>query len=84
MKIEDFKLKIEKYKIPDGWYSINNGVKFNACILIDNKSYWECFHFDERGEYHNWTILNNEEEALDFLWKEMEENMRIFNWKPDK
>jgi hypothetical protein len=84
MNIEEFKIKIEEFKIPSSWYSINNGVKFNACILLDNKSYWESFYFDEKGETHNLHLFSNEEEALDYLWKEIESMIKLYHWKPHK
>ncbi len=79
MTFKEFSNNINEKSIPESWYSIDNGVKFNASILINNKSYWEFFDYDEMGEKHNWKILNNEEEALDFLWKQMERKMILFN-----
>lgn len=80
MNIETFKKKAIANKIPESWYSINNGVKFNACILVDNKSYWESFYFDEKGETHNLHLFSNEEEALDYLWKQIERMMLLYKW----
>lgn len=80
MDIKTFKEKTIANKIPDSWYSINNGVKFNACILVDNKSYWESFYFDEKGETHNLNLFSNEDEALDYLWKQIERMMLLYKW----
>lgn len=80
MNIETFRKKAIENKIPESWYSINNGVKFNACILVDNKSYWESFYFDEKGETHNLHLFSNEEEALDYLWKQIERMMLLYKW----
>lgn len=80
MNIETFRKKAIANKIPESWYSINNGVKFNACILVDNKSYWESFYFDEKGETHNLHLFSNEEEALDYLWKQIERMMLLYKW----
>ena len=80
MNIETFRKKAIVNKIPESWYSINNGVKFNACILVDNKSYWESFYFDEKGETHNLHLFSNEEEVLDYLWKQIERMMLLYKW----
>ncbi|WP_445734762.1 hypothetical protein [Mariniflexile sp.] len=82
MDIKSFKEKIIKNKIPDSWYSINNGVKFNACILIEHSSYWESFYFDEKGESHNLRLFSNEVEALDYLWTEIENMIKLYHWDP--
>jgi hypothetical protein len=66
------------------WYSINNGVKLDSYILIDNKSYWEFFYFDERGETSMWTIFDNEDKALDYLWVQIERNIKLFKWNKKK
>jgi hypothetical protein len=37
-------------KAPDSWCSINNGVNFYVCILVDYRSCWESFYFDKKEE----------------------------------
>jgi hypothetical protein len=81
MKIEDFNLKIEKHKMPNSWYSINDGMKFNASILLDNKTYWESFYYDEKGETNNLHLFSNEDEALDYLWGEIEDMIKLYHYK---
>ena len=80
MDIKTFREKIIENRIPNSWYSINDGVKFNACILVDNKSYWESFYFDEKGESHNLHLFSSEDEALEYLWKQIERMMILYNW----
>jgi hypothetical protein len=80
MDIKSFREKTIANKVPDSWYSINSGVKFNACILVYNKSYWESFYFDEKGETNNLNLFSNEDEALDYLWKQIEKMMLLYKW----
>ncbi len=80
MNRETFKEKVLENKVPDSWYSINNGTKLDSYILIENKNYWEFFYNDERGETSLWTVFENEDLALDYMWKKIEQNIRLFNW----
>ena len=49
MRVEELKEKLNELKVPKEWYSINEGLKFDAYILNKVYYYWEYFYFDERG-----------------------------------
>ncbi len=68
--------------VPKRWYSLNEGLKPDACILYKNYSTWEFFYLDERGERHDYRLFNNEEEAFEHLWKKMKYQLEIFKMKP--
>jgi hypothetical protein len=67
-------------KAPDSWCSINNGVKFYACILVDYRSCWESFYFDKKRGINNLNLFSNEDEVSDYLWKQIERMMLLYKW----
>lgn len=81
MNINELRKKLDYYNVPQHWYSLNDGLKPDACILFKNYSIWEYFYLDERGEKHEYKIFNNEESAFDFFWKKMEYQLAVFNIK---
>ena len=76
--------KLYEHNVPERWYSINEGLKPDACILYKNYLKWEFFYLNERGEKHDYKIFHNEEDAYDYLWKKMEYQLRIFKVEPRK
>ncbi|MDI3322370.1 hypothetical protein [Pinibacter soli] len=82
MNLIELKDKLYWNNVPERWYSLNEGLKADACILYKNYSTWEFFYLDERGERHDYRIFNNDDEAFDFLWKKMEYQLAVFKIKP--
>ncbi len=78
MNLAELKEKLIIGNIPKSWYSLDEGLKPDACILHKNYSLWEYFYLDEKGGRHELTIFSNEKEAFDFLWKKMEDQAKIF------
>lgn len=70
--------KLQSNNIPERWYSINEGLKPNACIIYENYSLWEYFYLDEKGERLDYKIFSNEEEAYEHLWNKMKYQAKIF------
>ena len=64
--------------IPDRWYSLDNGLKPDACILYKNYSVWEYFYLDEKGNRHDHKIFKIEEEAYEHLWTKLKYQLDIF------
>lgn len=62
---------IKKNNIPESSFSIYEGLKPNAYILIKNYSNWEFFYLSERGDRNDTQIFYNEESAFDHLWKKL-------------
>ena len=48
MRVEELKEKLNELKVPKEWYSINEGLKFDAYILNKVYYYWEYFYFETR------------------------------------
>ena len=83
MTIDELRTKLQANNVPEHWYSLDQGLKPDACILYKNYSKWEYFYLDERGNRNDWKILNTDEEAYDHLWKKMEYQLNVFR-KPPK
>lgn len=77
MNFEELKYKIEQNNIPDNWYSLDDGLKPDACILYKNYAQWEYFYLDERGGRNDLRIFYKDDEAFDFLWSKLESQLRI-------
>ncbi|MBI3235280.1 MAG: hypothetical protein HYZ42_14805 [Bacteroidetes bacterium] len=78
----ELKDKLYWSNTPEHWYSLNEGLKPNACILYKNYSSWEYFYLDEKGERHDYCIFIKDNDAYEYLWKKMEYQLDIFNIKP--
>jgi hypothetical protein len=78
MDIKTLKHKLSVNNVPARWYSLDEGLKPDACILIKNYSIWEFFYMDEKGDRHDFKIFKVDEEAYDYLWKKMERQLIFF------
>jgi hypothetical protein len=63
--------KINEYNIPPSWYSLNQGLKPNAYILVKNYDMWEYFYLDEKGDRLNERIFTDCKKAFDFFWQRL-------------
>lgn len=81
-----FELKDKLYwsNVPERWYSLNEGLKPDACILCKNYFKWEFFYLDERGERHDYRIFDDEQDAYDYLWEKMRSQLDVFKIKPKR
>ena len=81
MDLQELREKLIENNVPGRWYSLNEGLKPDACILFEN--YWVCefFYLDEKGNKFDMRVFKNSEEAFEFLWKKMEKQLRIFKNK---
>ena len=84
MNLAELNKKLKESNVPERWYSIDEGLKPDACILYKNYSIWEFFYLDEKGDRHDHKLFKSEEEAFDHLWKKMDYQLRIFGIQPDK
>lgn len=82
MTIGELKNNIALYKIPSRWYSIDEGLKPDACILYKNYSYWEYFYLEEKGDRRDLKLFQKEEDAYDYLWQKLLYLNKIFNKTP--
>jgi hypothetical protein len=79
MTLSELKQKIHDNNVPERWYSLDNGLKPDACILYRNYSVLEFFYLDEKGEKHDLKIFKKDDEAYDHLWAKLEYQLRIFD-----
>jgi hypothetical protein len=84
MNIIELKEKLYWNNVPERWYSLDDGLKPDACILHKNYSKWEFFYLDEKGERHDFRVFDNEADAFLYLWKKMEYQLKIFKIQPKK
>ena len=78
MNLTELKIKLQENNVPERWYSLDDGLKPDACILYKNYSVWEFFYLDERGGRNDHKIFKIEEDAFEYLWQKMEYQLRIF------
>ena len=69
MTLEQLNENIAKWHIPAAFYSIDEGLKPDALILIDNQGLWEFFYLSERGDRSMYDYFKSSDEAYDHLWK---------------
>ena len=81
MRIEELKEKLNELKVPKEWYSINEGLKFDAYILNKVYYYWEYFYFDERGGQNEYRKFDNESDACMFFFNKLDKEMKFFHLK---
>lgn len=84
MDLNELKKRLYKSNVPERWYSIDEGLKPDACILYKNYSKWEFFYLDEKGNRTDYRIFDNDDEAYEYLWKKMEYQLKIFKIEPRK
>lgn len=77
MKLSELKDKLLTHNVPEHWYSLNEGLKPDACILVKNYSKWEYFYLDEKGDRNGFKIFINEEEAFEYFWKKIEGLLKV-------
>ena len=65
MKLEELLEKIKANNVPERWYAINDGVKPDACVILDYNGQWEGFYIDEKGERNDFSLFLNAESAYD-------------------
>ncbi|MFR4406066.1 MAG: hypothetical protein ACLT3E_05430 [Anaerovoracaceae bacterium] len=66
MTESELRIELRKLNVPEGWYSINEGVKSDTYILNKIYYYWE-FFFDERGGRNEYKKFDNENDACNFF-----------------
>lgn len=82
MKLVELKEKLYWNNVPERWYSLDEGLKPDACILYKNYSKWEFFYLDEKGNRNDYEVFDDEEKAYEHLWKKMKYQLSVFNIEP--
>jgi hypothetical protein len=82
MNLDDLKAILYQNNVPERWYSLDDGLKPDACILFKNYNRIEFFYLDEKGDRHDYKVFSNEEDAYDYLWKKMKYQLGIFKIAP--
>ncbi len=82
MTLIELKDKLYWNNVPERWYSLDEGLKPDACIIFKNYTKWECFYLDEKGNKHDYKIFHGEVEAYNYLWTKMEYQLGIFKIPP--
>jgi len=72
------KNRLHENSVPERWYSLDEGLKPDACIIYKNYAKWECFYFDERGNKSDYEVFNKDEEAYEYLWRKMEYLLKFY------
>lgn len=78
MSRDELNAKLLANNVPERWYSIDGGLKPDACILYKNYAVWEYFYMDEKGNRVDFEIFHVEAQAYDFLWKKIERQLEVY------
>ena len=84
MTLKEFEEKVRVNKVPDRLYSLDHGLKPDAYILYKNYSKCEFFYLDERGNRNSYKEFTNDEDAYEFLWKKLEDEIKYPASTPPK
>ena len=71
MKYRDLLINIKKNNVPESLFSINQGLKPNAYILLKNYAKWEFFFLDEKGSRIDAQTFYDDDKAFDYLWEKL-------------
>ena len=82
MNLAELKNKLALHNVPERWYSLDDDLMPDACILFKNYSKWEFFYLDEKGDRYDFRIFVDESDAFDYFWKKMEYQLDAFNLNP--
>lgn len=81
MTLQELKERISENAVPDRRYSLNDGIKIGAYILINNYGTWEYFYLDEKGNREDNRFFSSDSQAFEFLWKKLEYALSIMRQK---
>lgn len=76
MNIRELRNKLEESKVPSTYYTINGNLSSDIYVLEYVHGYWESFYFDEKGNRNDYHRFNNENDACQYFWKVIENEMR--------
>lgn len=79
MDINQLKKKLNDNAVPNSYYSINSDLIPNKYILNFIHGQWEYFYYDERGNQNDYRKFNIENDACDFLFKKLINEIRLSN-----
>lgn len=82
MNLIELKDKLYWKNVPDRWYSLDEGLKPDACILYKNYAKWEFFYLDKKGDRHEFKVFSDVDDAYDHFWQKMEYQLEVFRIKP--
>jgi len=71
MKYNELMQNIRENNISPSLFSVNQGLKPNAYILIKNYDKWEYFYLDEKGNRFDNMVFSDSEKAFDFFWQKL-------------
>lgn len=71
MTLEKLRENIATWKVPESLYSINDGLKPNAYVLLENYDKWEFFYLDEKGSRINYNLFSEKNIAFEYLWNKL-------------
>lgn len=82
MTIEELKIKLSNNNVPERWYSLDDGLKPDAFILLKNYSKWEYFYLSEKGDRSELRLFHSDSEAYDHLLEILKDELIFFKIKP--
>lgn len=81
MTLEQLKKKLIDSKVPENWYSLDEGLKPDSLIIYKNYSRWEFFYLDEKGDKYDYKVFSDERDACEHLWEKMKYQLSIYKKK---
>ena len=63
---------LKNLRIPESYYSLNSGLKYDAFIIEEQDGKWIYFYFDEKGNREDEHVFYNENEVCEYLLKKIQ------------
>lgn len=79
MTVKELKVKFDRLGVPKSFYAINGHLSSDTHMLNQVYAYWEYFYFDERGNTRNYRKFENEEDACEYFFEVLKNEMKYYH-----
>jgi len=73
----ELKSELNKIKVSEENYSLNEGIKTDAYIIEEYNDIWSFYYFDEKGQESDYNLFKSEEEAYNYLLEKFTEQLKL-------
>ncbi|UGU17929.1 hypothetical protein LS482_08615 [Sinomicrobium kalidii] len=77
----ELKSELNKIRVSERSYSLNEGVKTDAYIIEKHNDIWKFYYFDEKGQESDYNLFKSEEDAYSFLLEKFKEQLKLLGKK---
>lgn len=70
--------KLNEIGVPKQFYTINGDLSPDTYVLNQVYGKWECFYYDEKGNYNEYRTFENENDACIHMFGVLENEMKFW------